>query len=254
LVLSYRVEGGKARVALDRPAVHNALSTELRRHLADAFVAADRDDDVLVVILSGEGGRAFSAGGDVKELAQLAADPSRELRVRAHPRVAKPGALSGYDEVYACSKPVIAAIDGYCIGGGLELALGCDVRLATRASTFALPEPRRGMLGAYAMIHLSRAIPLGEALLLHLGAQPMTAERAYQVGLVQGVYEDRPALHGAVDALADAIVANAPLAMQFLKRVVRDGRDMTPEQQWRFSEMYSYEMHASADPNRARSG
>jgi enoyl-CoA hydratase/carnithine racemase len=254
-VLSYEVRDKKAYIAMRRPQAMNALNRELMKALAEAFTEADQDEDVFVVILTGEGGRAFSAGGDLKEAAiRLEAGQdigddgsSRSKAMRAHPKVAKGGAMPGFDEVNDCSKPVIAAIDGYCMAGGLEIALYCDFRLATRKSTFAMPEPRRNLLSGPAFVHLSRMIPLGDALMMELTAEPISSDRAYQIGLIQGVYEDREALDAAVEAAAGAILRNSPLAVQFLKRIVKEGREMTVEQHWRFSEMFSFQLGRTED-------
>jgi enoyl-CoA hydratase/carnithine racemase len=161
--------------------------------------------------------------------------------------VAKAGAMPGFDDVNQCSKPVIAAIDGYCLAGGLEIALYCDIRLATRKSTFAMPEPKRHLLSGPAFVHLSRMIPLGEALRMELIGEPIDAERAYQIGLVQGLYDDRAELEAAADLMADKILENSPLAVQFLKRIVREGRDMTVDHHWKFAEMFAFTLGRTED-------
>src|SRR5260221_11773789 len=107
------------------------------------------------------------------------------------------------------------------MAGGLEIALYCDFRLATRKSTFAMPEPRRNLLSGPAFVHLSRMIPLGDALMMELTAEPISSERAYQIGLIQGVYEDRDPLDAAVEAAAGASLRNWPLAAQCLNEIVR---------------------------------
>ena len=244
-VLSYEVRDRKAYITMNRPERMNALSRELMRGLAEAFAEADADENVFVVILTGAGGRAFSAGADLKEMAaRMEADPEGGAQVRAnghaappralsaHPPVAKGGSMPGFDDVNNCSKPVIAAIDGYCMAGGMEIALYCDIRLATRKSSFAMPEPKRHLLSGPAFVHLSRMIPLGEAMRIELTGDPIDAERAYQIGLVQGLYDDRAALEAAADQMADRIMENSPLAVQFLKRIVKDGRDMTVDHHW----------------------
>jgi enoyl-CoA hydratase/carnithine racemase len=119
-------------------------------------------------------------------------------------------------------KPVIAAIDGYAVGGGLELALLCDIRLATEASTFALPEPRAvGGVAEVAVHRLSRAIPLGEALYLHLTASSISARRAYEIGLVQHLAADRQAMFKEVDAIVERIAECDPDAVALGKFVSR---------------------------------
>jgi enoyl-CoA hydratase/carnithine racemase len=254
-VLSYEVRDRKAYIKLNRPRQMNALNHELLGALADAFQDADASEEVFVVILSAEGGRAFSAGGDLKDMANrieagedIGGQGGRPRRaMSAYPAVAKAGAMPGFDDVNRCSKPVIAAIDGYCLAGGLEIALYCDIRLATRKSTFAMPEPKRHLLSGPAFVYLSRMIPLGEALRMELLGEPIDAERAYQIGLVQGLYDDRAELEAAADLMADNILENSPLAVQFLKRIVREGRDMTVDHHWKFAEMFAFTLGRTED-------
>lgn len=254
-VLSYEVRDRKAYITLNRPERMNALSRELMRELAEAFRQADTDENVFVVILSGAGGRAFSAGADLKEMAavmEAAPDSANghsapRRTISAHPEVAREGHMLGFDDVNNCSKPVIAAIDGYCMAGGMEVALYCDIRLATRKSTFAMPEPKRHLLSGPAFVYLSRMIPLGEALRMELVGDPIDAERAYQIGLIQGLYDDRAALEAAADGMADKILENSPLAVQFLKRIVKDGRDMTVAHHWKFAEMFAFTLGRTED-------
>jgi len=252
--LDYTVRDGVAYVTMNRPEALNALDRDLQRALADAFVTADHQDDVLAVVLQGAGGRAFSVGGDLKAMTSrleagepLVGDAPRSDRIRAHHPVAKPGALPGMDEIYACSKPTIAAVDGYALGGGLEIALYCDFRFATRQSVFALPEPKRNLMAGPALVHLSRMIPLGEAMFMELTGTRMSAERAHAIGLVQGLFDDRGQMDAAVGAAVSEIRENSPVAVQFLKRVVREGRDMTVEQHWRFAEMFLYTLTTMDD-------
>lgn len=254
-VLSYEVRDRKAYIKLNRPKQMNALNHELLGALAEAFQDADASEEVFVVILSAEGGRAFSAGGDLKDMANrieagedIGGQGGRKRRaMSAYPAVAKAGAMPGFDDVNQCSKPVIAAIDGYCLAGGLEIALYCDIRLATRKSTFAMPEPKRHLLSGPAFVHLSRMIPLGEALRMELLGEPIDAERAYQIGLVQGLYDGPAELEAAADLMADKILENSPLAVQFLKRIVREGRDMTVDHHWKFAEMFAFTLGRTED-------
>jgi enoyl-CoA hydratase/carnithine racemase len=251
-VLSYEVRDRKAYITMNRPHRMNALNQELMGALREAFGEADRDENVFTVILSGAGGRAFSAGADLKEMAARMqaprdgeAAPSRSMTAR--PEVARGGFMPGFDDVNMCTKPVIAAIDGYCMAGGMEIALYCDIRLATRQSSFAMPEPKRNLLSGPAFVHLSRMIPLGEAMRIELVGDPVDAQRAYQIGLIQGLYEDRAALEAAADEMADKIGENSPLAVQFLKRIVKDGRDMTVDHHWKFAEMFAFTLGRTED-------
>jgi len=252
-VLIYQVKDRKAYITLNRPHRMNALSQELLGALKEAFQEADADENVFTVILSGAGGRAFSAGADLKDMAARmqtekdgdAGQPAPPMTAR--PQVARGGFMPGFDDVNMCTKPVIAAIDGYCMAGGMEIALYCDIRLATRQSSFAMPEPKRNLLSGPAFVHLSRMIPLGEAMRIELTGDPVEAERAYQIGLIQGIYEDRAALESAADQMADKISENSPLAVQFLKRIVKDGRDMTVDHHWKFAEMFAYTLGKTED-------
>jgi enoyl-CoA hydratase/carnithine racemase len=253
-VLTYEVRDRKAYITMNRPQRMNALSRELLGAMHDAFADADADENVFVVILSGAGGRAFSAGADLKEMAsRMEAEQDGDggqaapRPMSARPQVARGGHMPGFDDVNTCTKPVIAAIDGYCMAGGMEIALYCDIRLATRQSSFAMPEPKRNLLSGPAFVHLSRMIPLGEAMKIELTGEPVDAERAYQIGLIQGLYDDRAALEAAADEMADKIGENSPLAVQFLKRIVKDGRDMTVDHHWKFAEMFAYTLGRTED-------
>lgn len=200
---------------LNRPEQMNALDEELRNSIAAAIEEFDRDAQLRVAVLVGEGGRAFSAGADLKELAQ-------------RPPLGREGRIP-YDQLERCRKPLIAAIDGYCLAGGFELTLHCDIRLATEQSQFGLPEPRWSLLGGPGLHHLSRTIPLGEALLLQLTGGRMDARRAFEIGLVQRLAADRDELMQSVDDVASQILLCAPLAVEAIKRVVKCGRDLPPE-------------------------
>ena len=253
-VLIYEVRDRKAYITMNRPHRMNALSRDLLGDLREAFGEADRDENVFVVILSGAGGRAFSAGADLKDMAaRMEAEPAAggaqasPRPMTARPEVARGGFMPGFDDVNMCTKPVIAAIDGYCMAGGMEIALYCDIRLATRQSSFAMPEPKRNLLSGPAFVHLSRMIPLGEAMRIELVGDPVDAERAYQIGLIQGIYDDRAALEAAADEMADKILENSPLAVQFLKRIVKDGRDMTVDHHWKFAEMFAFALGRTQD-------
>ena len=213
----YEKRDGRAYIRLNRPEALNALNEALRAGIAEAIADGEEDDGITCFIVIGEGGKAFCAGADLKELARRGAGGT--LGEAALP-----------DEVVArCRKPVIAAIDGYCLAGGLELALRCDIRVATEASQFGLPEPRRSLLAGYGLHHLSRMVPLGEALHMQLTGAPIGAWRAYDIGLIQRLCADRDALIAAADAIADEIALCAPLAVQAIKRIVRTGRDMPVE-------------------------
>lgn len=243
-LIKYERTGTTCVITLNRPEVHNALSHRLARAIADGVEEFDRDDTLLAAVITGEGGRAFSSGADLKELAEAdAANP--EGSSASH--IPRPGSLAPFDEIVDCSKPVIAAIDGYCLAGGFEIALMCDIRVATLQSTFGLPEPRVGLLAGPGLHNLSRMIPLGEALRIQLTGGRIDAERAYQIGLVQALAADRDELFEKVYALADEIAWCAPTAVRAIKKIVRRGREMPVEQSWVFGESYQEAMARSPE-------
>jgi enoyl-CoA hydratase/carnithine racemase len=229
----YEVRGQRATVTIDRPEAMNALNREVMDSISAAIRAFEADDNLLVAVLTGAGGRAFSAGADLKEMSQRGTGGSGDGRPRS--MVPRQGSLGPYDVLENCPKPIIAAVDGYCLAGGLELALMCDIRLATKASTFGLPEPRRSLLAGPGLNNLSRMIPLGEALRMQLTGSSIPAERAYQIGLVQELAEDREDLFAKTDTMVAGILECAPLAVQAIKQVVKVGRNMPVEYAWRYS-------------------
>jgi enoyl-CoA hydratase/carnithine racemase len=217
--LRYETRGRKAYITLTRPDVMNALNSEIVHAIGEAMREFGNDNNLLVAIISGEGGRAFSAGMDLKETSQ------RDQRARSADTGRRGGARSAFDELANCRKPIIAAIDGYCLAAGLEITISCDIRIATVQSRFGLPEARRSLIPGPG-VQLSRHIPMGEALHILLTGGHVTAERMYQLGYIQQLVPDREALFKAADAIADEIIQCAPLAVQALKRIVKVGHSL----------------------------
>ncbi len=198
------VAGGVGWVRLARPEKRNAITRAMRTELAEVFAALDADEAVRVAVLTGTGS-AFCAGVDLTERAP--ADP-------AAPRLTAP--LDSF------AKPAIAAVNGPAVGGGLELALACDVRVASATATFAVPEVRIGSLpGSGGVVRLRAAAPAVAAWMVFTG-EPIDAAEALRAGLVAEVVEP-DALAGRVAALATAIAANAPLSLRAAKAVLRSG-------------------------------
>jgi E-phenylitaconyl-CoA hydratase len=198
-------EDGVAWLTLDRPERRNAIDRATRRALVDAAEAAEADPAIRVVVLTGAGD-AFCAGTDLKE-----APPEESSHPIADPLPRLAGAIEHL------SKPVIAAVNGPAAGGGFELALAADLRIASATATFSLPEVRVGSLpGSGGTQRLFHAVPSAVAWKLLLTGQPIDAAEAYRVGLVSDVVAPR-ALHGAAGAIASAIVANAPLSVRAAK-------------------------------------
>jgi len=232
--LRYEKRGHTALITLNRPGQMNALNTALREAINDAIADGEADDNILSFIITGEGGRAFCAGADLKEMTKR--DHEGEIgRVQLDSLVA------------TCGKPVIAAIDGFCLAGGLELALRCDIRIATEQSTFGLPEPRRSLLAGYGLHNLSRIIPLGEALYIQLTGSPINSQRAYEIGLIQRRVKDRAALMTEASKVAEEIALCAPLAVKAIKTIVKTGRNLPVEYSVKLAEPIGKAINGTED-------
>jgi enoyl-CoA hydratase/carnithine racemase len=202
----YEMADGAARVTINRPEAHNALSRAVREGLREAFVAAESDPGVSVVILTGAGDRAFCAGGDLKEMADVG------LTVPPPDYVPQPG------RTVPMTKPVVAAVNGIAYGGGFLLAQSADLVIAADTAKFAISEVKRGR-GAPWAAPLSWLVPPRIALELLLTGDPITACRAYEVGLVNDVVPLEQ-LPDRVAALVATLVANAPLSVRAGKAMV----------------------------------
>jgi enoyl-CoA hydratase/carnithine racemase len=230
--LGYETRDGKCYITINRPEAMNALNLELQSALPRAVQAFEADEELYVAIITGEGGRAFSAGADIKEMTSFVGtdqDPRRSGAAQEGPSLMAVG---------ACRKPIVAAIDGYCFAAGLELAAMCDVRVATRTSTFAIPEVKRSLIAGPGTTHLPRLIPLGEALLMALTGDPISGQRAYEIGFVQRLADSRDELLREAEQIADTIAGNPPLAVQDIKRVVTVGVNLPLEYAIHFREKY----------------
>ncbi|MGX9787806.1 enoyl-CoA hydratase/isomerase family protein [Mycobacterium sp. MMS18-G62] len=247
-LVTYEVDNQVAWVTLNRPSAMNALSMGLMSQLGDAFAQVAHDDGVLAVVITGAGGRAFSTGADLKEVAAAqaaqaaAGGPASDMG--GWGRGASGG---GFRAVGRCVKPVIAAIDGYCIAGGLELALTCDIRIATRQSVFGLPEARRSLIAGPGTIELPRLIPRAEALKIAITGTPITAQRAYEIGLIQELAEDRDELMNIARSMTADITLGAPLAVRDIKRLVRAAPELSVEQAGGLREVLTRQLAQTAD-------
>ncbi len=206
-------EGGIAWLILDRPERRNAIALATRVALREAGRSIEADPDVRVVVLTGAGD-TFCAGTDLKEVP--AAPPAHPLADPGEPIAA---VIEGF------SKPVIAAINGPAAGGGLELALACDLRIAASNATFALPEVRVGSLpGSGGTQRLFAAMPAAVAWKMLLTGSPIDAAEAHRTGLVSDVVAPED-LRSTVQAIGERIAANAPLSVKAAKLAARAGLD-----------------------------
>lgn len=206
-------DGGIRILTLNRPARANAIAPATSRRLAQAFADAEDDESVRSLILTGAGGRHFCGGADLKiRSKEDSTQQPRRLPMRGTRR-------SLFEIVLENFKPTIAAIDGAAYGGGLELALCCDLRIASESATFCLPEARRGLSAHYGTILLPQVVSRGIAFEMLYTAAPIDSGRALACGLVNKVVPDGEAL-GAAKQLARTIASNAPLTVRRMKETV----------------------------------
>ena len=209
------IEDGIAEIAINRPEKLNALNEEVRRSLTDLFDHLASRDDVKVVILHGAGNKAFVAGADVGEFA--ARTPEEQREVYRHRRV--------YDALADFPKPVICAIHGFCIGGGNELALACDIRVADATARFGQFEIRLGLIpGAGGTQRLVRLVGPGQALRIGLGGDLVDAAEAHRIGLVEFLTDEGGHLAKARE-LASGMTRWSSVTLQLVKKAVREAHE-----------------------------
>ena len=211
-VVRYQRRGSTAWVTISRPEVHNALNRAVREGLFAAIRRFDDEPDAAVMVLTGAGEVAFSAGGDLKEMA------AEELAVPP------PDFLPQLQRNLSTTKPVIAAVNGLAYAGGFLLVQNCDLVVAAEHARFAIPEVTIGR-GAPWAAPLPWLIPPKVALQLLLTGDPISAERAWQLGLVNEVVPAAQ-LHDRVQALAERIAAQAPLSVRAAKQMVYATREL----------------------------
>src|SRR5574338_249919 len=208
---------GIATVKINRPDKLNAMNMDVAKELISVFTQLDTDNEVKVIILTGEGEKAFSAGADIEYMSKITADESVEY--------AKLGQLVT-NTVELVSKPTIAAVNGYALGGGCELAMSCDIRLAADPARFGQPEINLGIMPGWGGTQrLTRLTSLGMSRLLNLTGEMIDASEALRIGLVERVYPAAE-LAGAARALAQQIASKAPLAVAAVKQAINRGLDM----------------------------
>lgn len=223
-VLLSATDGAVLLLTLNRPAARNALTPEMICRLADAFDAAETDDAVRAVVLTGAGERAFCSGGDLAETLPLltgarAPVDTWDRRVLDDPTVLSRSVLQGD----GFGKPLIAAVNGACLAGGLETMLATDIRIAADHAVFGLPEVAHGLIPfAGAPTRLPRQVPYAAAMQMLLTGEPVNAAEALRIGLVNEVLPLPGVLPRAM-ALAHRIASNGPVAVQRLKQTVLRG-------------------------------
>lgn len=209
------VRDGVGWLTFNQPERRNAISLEMWEAIGDAAAAFEADARVRVIVMHGAGGRSFAAGADISEFEQHRANAAQK---DAYARTAG----RAHHALAGLNKPLIAMVEGHCIGGGMALALTADLRFATAASSFGIPAARLGLGYDYpGVAALARLVGPSAAKDILFSARLMDAERALQIGLVNAVLPDGDALRAHVQAYAAQIAANAPLTLRAAKAAVR---------------------------------
>ncbi|MBI4296214.1 MAG: enoyl-CoA hydratase/isomerase family protein [Chloroflexi bacterium] len=207
----YEKKNHLAIVTMNRPDAMNAMNVTMRRELGEVYTDFRDDPDSWVLIITGAGDKAFSAGMDLKEMASRLAGGAAVAEANT------PSLMAGNIEIW---KPIIAAINGVAVGGGLELALACDIRIMAEHARTGLMEPKRGIVpGGKGSIRLPRLVPLGIAMEMLLSGDLITAQEAYRIGLANQVVPASELMPAAFK-MAERFIDCAPLAVQSIKETV----------------------------------
>ena len=244
MTITTKIVGSVLVVTIDRPEARNALNREMRARLINVWKEFRDNSDLRVAVLTGADDQSFCAGADLKEIsahyASMTPAERRELGER------EPG-LGGLTRNLDPRKPVIAAINGHCLAGGLELALACDIRIAADHATFGLPEVKRGILpGAGGTQRLPRALPFGVALEMILTGAPIDAKAALRWGLINHVTTKDELMDKAIE-IALRIASNGPLAVRAARDAVYHGAHLPLEEALRMEQFHAEPIRQSED-------
>jgi enoyl-CoA hydratase len=216
----YRTAGSIAWITFNRPEALNALNTEVNLALMECLNRAEVDPEVRVVILKGAGEKAFVAGADIKEMMTMGSMEAREFALRAKQVT---------DKIWNLKKPVIAAIHGFCLGGGFEYALACDLRIASENAKMGLPEISLGIMpGGAGTQRLARLIGLTKAKELCLTGGIIDAAQALSLGILNSVCPQEELFPEAA-ALANKIASKSPHSVSLIKSAINKGTEIDLE-------------------------
>jgi E-phenylitaconyl-CoA hydratase len=239
----FETSGAIARITIDRPEKLNAMDREIYDELDAAFVRLDEDPQLAVAIVTGSGDRAFSAGADLKNMH----GPDSELKGWG------PWRTDGWSFGRTTRKPLIAAINGYALAGGLELALTCDIRIATPNAQFGAPEVKWALLHGLGATRLPMAVGSSDALLMLLTGEFIDAAEALRIGLVSKVVEPADLLTAA-EAIAEKIASNSPIAVQMTKELATRAARGSDEEALRLYRAYFAILEATPEQPEAIRG
>ncbi len=228
-----------AYITLNRPEVGNSINQQLAREMDNVCCRINQDDDIYVVVITGAGDRAFCGGSELERLIQADNTVSYSPSTLAKMNVA--AAVASID------RPVIAAINGDALGEGLELALSCDIRLASDKARFGLPQVTSGLIPMNGGTQrLPRLVGKGKALELIMTAETIGAEEALEIGLVSKVVPQEK-LVAEAETLALNMASKAPISLRYVKEAVNKGMDLTLEQGLRLEGDLYFLLHTTAD-------
>ncbi len=234
--VTYRKGGHTARIILNRPAKLNAMDLRMHAELAEVWDDFERDDEMRVGVLEGAGDRAFCVGQDLGELAERIRDG--KAPVTSFGSHGRPG-WPRLTERFTLTKPVIAKVGGLALGGGFELALACDIIVASTDAQFALPEARLGLIaGAGGVFRLARQLPRKTAMGLLMTGRRISAERACALGLINEAVP-RAELEECVLGWVEDLLRCAPLSIRAIKQVVAESEHLPLAEA--FSSTYAWE-------------
>ncbi len=239
VLLTDRLDGRIALLTVNRPDKMNALNSEVRKALFAAFRELAADDEVRVVVITGAGERAFIAGADIAEF--------KDARAVEQYRAMQAGDIYSLMEDFP--KPIIAMINGYCLGGGCELAMACDMRIASEKAKFGQPEVNLGIIpGGGGTQRLPRLVGEGHANRLIMSGDLIGAGEAARIGLVEQVFPPE-ALREATLELARGIAARSPIALQAAKETVLAARRMPLDEGLKFERAWFGLLFSTDDKN-----
>ncbi|HTU73731.1 MAG TPA: enoyl-CoA hydratase-related protein [Trebonia sp.] len=237
--LIYEKDGAIATMTFNRPQARNAISLELGQAMGEATADFEADEELRVLIVTGAGDVAFCSGGDLKTaIPQVTSMASQGL---ARPATGTSRPFSGV------TKPVIAAVNGYALAGGMELLLGTDIRVASEHATFGLPEPHWGLVPfAGSHVRLPQQVPWARAMEILLTGDPVTASEALAIGLINRVVPHADLVPTAL-AIAGRICRNGPLAVRMIKQAVLEAYNHPWEEAFAIESKVSQSVLASDD-------
>ena len=209
------VDGAALHIRFNNPAKHNALSVDMWEAVPPLLDRAVKDDNIRVIVFSGEGGKAFVSGADISQFEDMRAAKEAVKKYEAMAEAALEG-------IYECEKPTIACIQGYCIGGGVNVAISCDLRVASSNSVFSVPASRLGLGYRYsAMRNLTNLVGPGFAKDIFFTARRLDAAEALRIGLINRMAEPE-GLEALLAEYTSAIATGAPLTIKAGKRIIRE--------------------------------